>query len=154
MALGLVEDDQRGAAVQGAGEAEAADLAACQKRLGWRKTRLVTIRQAHDEVVQIGEAGRLDHIAILRAPEAGDVLGHARGEKTDMLWKIADHLAAFALGQTLDIDIADADRTAGGSGDAGDKARQRRLACAGWSDDGEDLARRDGHVKMADDGRR
>ena len=158
--IGLVEHHHEGIAIERARQPDALALAGRELEPAFADPGVVALREFQDHVVHVGELCCLQHSLVGAARlEAGDIVGDGAVEQIDILRQIADRRAAI-LGRVLverraiERDLAACQRP-----DAGDRPRQRRLAGAGRSDDGQPVAclerkRNAGDRRRADAGRR
>ena len=98
---GLVQDQDRRVAQDGAGDGHALPLPAGQLHAALADARLIALRKGADEVVGVGLAGRLDHLRFRRArPAVGDVVEDRAAEQQHVLRHHRHLLAQMRAGRT------------------------------------------------------
>ena len=131
----------------GAGDGDALLLAAGELQAALADLGLVAVGREADEIVDLGEPGRLLDLLVgrLRAAVA-DVVADGVVEQHGVLRDHADGAAQRLLGDVADVLAVDGDAPAGDVVEAEEQPRDGRLAGAGRTDDRDRPARR--HLEL------
>src|SRR5215471_2382605 len=83
---GFVQDQNRRVLDEGAGQRDPLALTSRETHTPFPNGRLVSVRQARDEIMHVGEFGAFDYFLLAR-PGSGvsDILGNTGGEKYRLL---------------------------------------------------------------------
>src|SRR5271155_3157675 len=155
VAGGLVGEDDGGAIDEGAGDGNTL-LFAAGELIG-------AVIEAALDAEDVGEMVKELAVEGLRAvaAEVGDVVGDLdvaergeRGQQVEALEDEADagatHFGAVGVGELGEVGAFDGDGSGAGSGEAAENVEEGRLAGAGGSDDGDELARVHGEADVAE----
>src|SRR5262249_42731716 len=135
-----VEHDEKGISVERARQRDALPLAGRDRGAVLADMRLVSVREAHDEIVHAGRAGGGDDgVRLERRRETGDVLGDGAVEQLDVLRQIADVRPEALRRPLLERRPVEPDLSARRRPYADDAARQRRFSRGARPDDAETL---------------
>ena len=147
----LVEHQQARPPVNGAGELDAASLAAREAAGALADLRVVAGRKASDDLVDGGELSRGEHLAEVAASHPGDVLAHRTGQEVRVLRQVAQQLGAALRWKPRDLDIAEPDLPVACGQEADEQPAKRRLAGSGRTDHEHHLPGLEAHRERAQD---
>ena len=144
---GLVEQEQRRVAHEGAGERDALAFAGGQPRPSLAQQRVGTGGQAPHDFGQAGGLERGRHLGVGRVGSAEpDVLGHRAGEEVGPLRDPADVTAPIVEVEIGDVHTAEGHGPGVRDAQAQDDGEERRLAAAAGAGDGHGLPRCDDEI--------
>jgi hypothetical protein len=157
VAGGLVGEDDRGAGNEGTGDGYTLLLAA-----GELVGTVLEATVDSEEVSEVVEEGLVEG-AFGTGAEVGDVVGDLDvahggegGQEVETLEDEADagaaHFGAFGVGELGEVGAVDGDVTGGGGGEAAEDVKEGGFSGAGGADDGDELARGDFEVYVAEGG--
>ncbi len=137
----LVEHDQEGIAVERARKRNALALAGGERLARLADLRLVAVRQAQDEIVDVGGlGGGQDRLRIGPGIEAADVLGDRAREQLHILREVADVRSKILRIPLLEGGTVEADLAPHRRPDADEHAGERGLARCARTDHAEAVA--------------
>ena len=138
----LIQDHHRRIRHRRAGDGDQLPLALGKLRAVRRQHRLIPVGQPGDEVIGVGESGRLDALLVRGVQSAvPDVFHHGTGEEVHVLKHHAERAAEIRLADLVDVDAVVADLTVRDIVETVDQIGDRRLPRAGGADEGDLLAR-------------
>ncbi len=148
----LVEQQDRRAFQDGAGDGDALLLAAGEFQAALADLGLVAFRREADEAVDLRLPRRLLDLGVGRIPAAvADIVADGVVEQHGVLRHHADGGAQRRLRDVADILAVDQDAAAGDIVEAEQQPRDRRLAGAGRADDGDGVPGRDVEAQAFED---